>query len=189
MKIDLNLLIFWRYIEKSIRHTLMNLSKIFWVSEQLSMYAWGNNWSRGIPILSSSCSFSALWTNTSNVMLGLAWYAATMNSTSFAIGWLYKSLSQSILKSVGHFPIKKYTRISITNTNAENCDKEMPNASTVMFPGVSHTSRGIIVLYGKWVRHRSLSASSNRCVGRIHALYQVSDDFHCWLEIKSLLWG
>lgn len=38
------------------------------------------------------------------------------------------------------------TRMSITNTSVENTDRETPRVSTVMLPGQSHISKGMIVL-------------------------------------------
>jgi hypothetical protein len=46
---------------------------------------------RNTPILSSSCNFSALCTNTSTSSCGLSWDAAIINSTSLLMGCLYRS--------------------------------------------------------------------------------------------------
>lgn len=86
MEVELDLLVFGGYVEQTVGNAFVNLSEVLWIRSWLGKT--GRRKGRNAPILSSSCSFSALCTKTSRMIFGFSAYDATINSTSFEMGWL-----------------------------------------------------------------------------------------------------
>lgn len=64
----------------------------------------------------------------------------------------------------------------MTNTMLAKSERGVPRVSTVMFPGQSHISRGMRVLFGdvcKYRNRRAVGDSLERMLGDAHGRFEV----------------